>query len=393
MRIKTLIQLLLPLTLMGFSFLMMTGGLSTSGLYDAYQRMTSGVNGRASAASHTVTVAARIAPLDGYTYAGQLDATITFADADGAQTVFDLHYPADYNAFHDGFGPLWLANWRPDLANNPQVSPVLGNSCLQTMNGENLAPSLRYRSAYKDYIVCRVLDEEGPNAPRSYDITKAKPAVIGVLWASRNHQPADITRERCIAEARIWSREIAKPEDRFMACVFVVAEKPQQVEVFTFELTGDSIIEVGGAGEGWSRDPVKTREAPRLTQYRLMQAWLTDPEAREAAAKRAYAHVSENLDQVIPQRLSGLDSVAWKSGRVNFAFVAKSASEMRRIRKKSKDSESRHLYQHIRKLVCGSDERAALLAFQENSATYTYDLNRKDGRPMTMFATFPNLPC
>ena len=66
----------------------------------------------------------------------------------------------------DGFGPLWLANWRPDIANNPQVTPVLGNTCLQTHNGENLAPSLRYRTGYAEYIVCRVLEEEGPNAPR-----------------------------------------------------------------------------------------------------------------------------------------------------------------------------------------------------------------------------------
>mgnify|MGYP007124611280 CR=1 FL=1 len=66
---------------------------------------------------------------------------------------------------------------------------------------------------------------------------------------------------------------------------------------------------------------------------------------------------------------------------------------MRRIRKKSLDAEPRHLYGHIRKLVCGSVERDALVAFQENTGTYIYQTNRRDGHLMTQYAAFPNLPC
>lgn len=393
MRVSTVFQFLLSFALLAVAYLLMTGGLSTNRLHDAYQRFSSGVTGRSAVASHSVTATATIGPLDGDTYAGQLDATITFTDADGAATVFDLHYPNDYNMFHERFGPLWLANWRPDIANNPQVTPVLGNSCLQTIRGENLAPSSRYRTGYKEYIVCRVLDEEGPDAPRSYDITQARPAIIGVIWAKQNHQPIDAPRERCVAEARIWSSEIAKPGDRFMACIFVVNEAPQKVETYAFELTDNSIVEVGGAGEAWSRAAVDTRDAPRLVQYRMMQTWLADPQAHATAAERAHAHVSANLDQVVPARVSQLDDVAWKDGIINFTFAAKDTAEMTRIRDGSQGGADRHLYQHIRKLVCGSDERAALLAFQENAATYMYDLNRSDGRPMTQLAVFPNLPC
>jgi hypothetical protein len=381
------------MVLMGGAVLTMSGLVSTDGLYDTFQRIKSGVSGRSAETSYEVIASASVEPLDGYTYAGQLHANITFADADGAETVFDLHYPTDYNTFYDGFGTLWIANWLPYIANNPQVSPVLGNTCLQTHRGENLAPSLRYRTGYSEYIVCRVLDEQGPGAARSYDISTAKPAVIGVIWASRNHQPMDYPRERCIAEARIWSTEIAKPEDRFMACVFVINEEPQQVEVFAFELTEDRIIEVGGEGEGWSRSAVDTRDAPRLVQYRLMQQWLDDPEEHDAAVQRAYAHVTANLDQITPQRISQFDGVEMKDGIINFIFSAKSTSEMARLRDESNVSADRHLYQHIRRVVCGSDERAALLAFQENAATYAYDLYRSDGQPMTRYTVFPNLPC
>ncbi|GHE97885.1 hypothetical protein GCM10016455_18130 [Aliiroseovarius zhejiangensis] len=393
MRISTVFQFLFSFALLAVGYLLITGGLSTNSLYDAYQRFSSGVVGWSAEASHNVTATASIAALDRSSYAGQLDATITFTDAGGTETVFDLHYPTDYNLFHDGFGPLWLANLRPDIANNPQVTPVLGNSCLQTINGENLAPSLRYRTGYKEYIVCRVLDEEGPDAPRSYDITQAKPAVIGLIWANRNHQPMDYPRERCVAEVRIWSTEIAKPGDRFMACVFVVSEEPHQVETYAFELNEDSIVEVGGASESWSRAAVETRAATRLVQYRLMQEWLADLQIHDAAVERAYAHVAANLDQVVPARASQFDGVERKNGVIIFTFRAKDTAEMFRIRDGSNDGADRHLYQHIRRLVCGSDERAALLAFQENAVTYIYELNSSDGRPMTLYGAFPNLPC
>lgn len=393
MRISTVFQFIALLALLAVGGLLITGRLSANGLYDTYQRLSSGTVGSAATASNTVTATASIAPLDGYTYAGQLDATITFTEAGGTKTVYDLHYPTDYNMFHDGFGPLWLANWNLEIANNPQVSPVLGNSCLQTINGENLAPSPLYQTAYKEYLVCRVLDEERPDAPRSYDITRAKPAVIGVIWASANHQPMDDPRERCVAEVRIWSTEIAKPSDRFIACVFVISEAPQQVEIYAFELTEDSIVEVGGASEGWSRAAVETRDVPQLGQYRFMQEWLADPQAHAAAVERAYAHVAANLDQVVPQRVSQFDRVEYESGVINFTFSAKDTAEMFRIRDGSEHGADRQLYQLVRPVVCGSDERAALLAFQENAPAYKYDLNESDGQPMTQFGTLPNLPC
>lgn len=393
MRLSALFRLLLLATVFAFSFLLMTGAVSTGSLFDAYQRYTSGVSSQSGAPEHRLTASATTSRMDGYTYAGRLNAKITFTDATGAETAFDLHYPSDYNFFHDGYGPLWLANMRPDISNNPQVSPVMGNSCLQTINGENLARGVRYRTGYKEYLVCRVLDEEGPDAPRAYDISKAKPAVIGVIWANKNHQPIDIPRERCVAEMRIWATEIAKPGDRFMACVFVVSEAPQQVEIFAFEMTKDKIIAVDGSNEAWPRKVVAARDATRLEQYRLIQTWLSDETARDAAVDRAFAHIEARLDQVIPDRISQLNSVARKDRVINFSFGAKSDKEMLRLRQHSSDSADRHLYNHVRRIVCGSDERAALLAFQENAPTYTYDLSRRNGASMTLYAAFSNMPC
>ncbi|PTX53794.1 hypothetical protein C8N43_3837 [Litoreibacter ponti] len=393
MRISVLLHLIVSISLLTLSFLLVTGKVSTSGLYRAYQQVSSGVVGRSAVPDHSVTATASISPLEGYTYAGQLDARITFTGASGVETVFDLHYPSDYNAFHDGFGPLWLANWRSDAPNNPQVTPVLGNSCLQTINGENLAPSLRYQTGYKEYIVCRVLDEEGQDAPRVYDISKATPAVIGVIWANRNHQPIDYPRERCVAEARIWSTEVAKPGDRFMACVFVVDEEPQQIEIFAFELTERSMVEVGGDGEAWSRVAVATREASRLVQYRLMQGWLDDPQAHDAAVERAYAHIAANLDQAVPTRLSRFESVELRDGIIDLTFSAKNSAEMFRVRDNSPNGEERQLYQNVRNMLCGSDERAALLAFQENEITFVYEVNGSNGQPITPYGWFTNLPC
>lgn len=393
MRFPIVLQLLTAFAFLAISVLTVTGVLSTNGIYQTYQRYVSGVIGTSAESRFSVTAMTGITELDEYTYAGQLDAKITFTDAEGAETVFDLHYPEDYNLFHDGFGPLWLANMRADIANNPQATPVLGNSCLQTKRGENLAQSRRYRTGYKEYLVCRVLDEEGPDAPRLYDISKSKPAVIGIIWANRNHQPIDKPRERCIAEARIWSTEVAKPGDRFMACVFVVNEAPQQVETFAFELTENRIIEVGGGNESWSRARVNAREAPTLMQYRLIQNWLSDEQSYEDAVDRAYDHIIANLDQVTPARVSEFSSVERTPAAVNFTFRANDTDEMFRIRDGYPDGADRHLYQHIRRLVCGSDERAALLAFQENRVTYTYALDRSNGDPMTLYAVFPNLPC
>ncbi len=393
MRLSIVFQFLFAFVFLAFGILLLTGSLSTRGIYDAYQRYSSGVVGQPAESNYEVTTSAAVSPLDGYTYAGQLDATITYSDASGAETVFDLHYPTDYNFFHDGFGPLWLANMRPDIADNPQVSPVLGNSCLQTINGENLATNRKYQTGYKEYLVCRVLDEEGPDAPDSYDISKSKPAVIGVIWTKRNQQPIDAPRERCIAEARIWSVEIAKPGDRFMACLFVVSEAPQQVEVYAFELTDGSIVEIGGAKESWPRAAAKAREATRLVQYRLIQKWLSDPQAHDEAVKRAYDHIAANLDKVVPTRVSKFDGVEHKQDTIKFTFRAKDTAEMVRIREKSRHGADRHLYKNIRPLVCGTDERAALLAFQENKVTYAYELNRSNGKPMTLDAAFPNLPC
>ena len=390
---RTIFQYLIPLALLTFAVLMFTGTVSSNGLYDGYQRLISGVRGRPGEASHKVTTRTSIATIEGTAYAGRLDASITFMDAEGAATEFDLHYPDDFNRFHDGFGPLWLANWRSDIANNPQVTPVLGNTCLQTIRGENLAPAMRYRTGYREYLVCRLLDEEGPDAPRSYDIRQARPAVVGVIWANRNHQPLDIPRERCVAEVRIWATEIAKPEDRFMACILVVSGQPAEIQVHSFELTGDHIAEIGGAGERWPRKPVKMRDATRLAQYRLMQNWLQDADTHAAAVGRAQAHIAANLDQIIPNHLTQFDDVDLERDVVNFTFRARDTKKMTRIRDGSSDGADRHLFGHIRSVVCGSDERAALLAFQENAATYTYDLNRRDGRPMTRFATFPNFLC
>ena len=392
MRLSLVFQILFSLVLMGFAISLMTGTTSTTALFDAFQRSSAGVTGRPAQSEHSLSASAEIAPIDGYTYAGRLDARLTFTDAEGGETVFDLHYPEDYNFFHDGFGPLWLANMRPDIANNPQVTPVLGNSCLQPIRGEALADNVRYRTGYKEYIVCRVLDEEGPDAPRAYDISKAKPAVIGLIWANRNHQPIDIARERCVAEARIWSSEVAKPGDRFMACVFVVDEDPAQVETFAFELTPERIIEVGGEGQSWSRAPVEARDAPRLAQYRLIQTWLEDPAAHDAAVERAFAHVQDNLDQATPQRISQLDGVEMRQDVIYFTFSARSDAEMTRRREKPFGTE-RALFQHLGPVVCGSTERAALLAFQENDPAYMFDLKRRNGDPMTRFGTFPNMPC
>jgi len=186
---------------------------------------------------------------------------------------------------------------------------------------------------------------------------------------------------------------VAEPGDRFMACVFVVSEEPKEVEVYGFELTKSSMVEVGGLGEGWTRAAVKSRAAPRLEQYRLMREWLADPQSHAAAVQRAYDHIAANLDLVVPARESQLDGVELKRGIVYFTFGAKSDAAMSQIRDKSALSADRHLYRHIRPAVCGSDERAALLAFQENAPTFMYELNRRDGRPMTQFATFPNLAC
>ena len=356
-------------------------------------RRSSGVTGQKGEASHTVTAIASIAPLEGYDYAGQLDATITFTDASGEDTVFDLNYPADYNMFYDGFGPLWLSTWRNDMPNHPDVSPVLGNSCLQTIRNENLAPNVRYQTGYKEYIVCRILDEQMPDTQQIYDIANASPAVIGVIWTSLNHQPIDYPRERCVAEIRIWSTEIAKPGDRFMACVFVIDEDPQQVEIYTFELTEDRIIEIGGESEAWSRKRVETRDANRLVQYRFMQEWLENPQARQAAVDRAYAYISENLDQVRHQRESQFEGVEQKEDIINFTFSEVLPAEMASFREGSSYGEERHLYFHIRNLICGSDERAALLAFQENVRTFKYDLYQRDGKPRTLFSWFPNFNC
>ncbi|MEL6362316.1 MAG: hypothetical protein AAFR21_14660 [Pseudomonadota bacterium] len=393
MRFPIVLQLLAALSFLKISVLLVTAVVSTNGIYYAYQKYVSGVIGTSAESRFSVRAMTGITELDEYTYAGQLDATIVFSDAEGAETVFDLHYPEDYNLFHDGFGPLWLANMRADIANNPQATPVLGNSCLQTKRGENLAPSPRYRTGYKEYLVCRVLDEEGPDAPRLYDISKSKPAVIGIIWANHNHQPIDNRRERCVAEARIWSTEVAKPRDRFMACVFVVNEALQQVETFAFELTENRIIEVGGGNESWSRAKVKTRASPILEQYRLIQNWLSDEQSYDEAVDRAYDHIVANLDQVIPTRESEFSSVERRQATVNFTFRAKDTEGIFRIRDGYPDGADRHLYQHIRPLVCGSDERAALLAFQENRVTYTYALDRSNGEPLTLYAVFPNLPC
>lgn len=178
-----------------------------------------------------------------------------------------------------------------------------------------------------------------------------------------------------------------------MACLFVVDEASQQVETFAFELQEDRIVEIGGENEGWSRSAVDTRGASRLVQYRLIQEWLADTEAYEDAVQRAQEHIEANLDQVIPSRVSELIGVERKDHGIEFAFRAKNTREMFRIRDERRNGAERHLYQQIRRLVCGSDERAALLAFQENSVPYTYRLEQSNGDPMTLYAAFPNSPC
>jgi len=393
MRISAVITYFVWIVLLVFLCLMLTSVITPRQLYSTYNRFSSGVLGHSAEADHTMSAAASIVRGDGQTGVGQLEAKIIFTDAEGAQIGYDLHYPKDYGPLPDGQGPLWLANWRPDIPNNPQVSPVIGNSCLQTTAGDNLSPNMRYRTGYREYIVCRVLDEEGSDSTHHYDITHAKPAVIGVIWASKNHQPMDAPRERCVAEIRIWSTEVAQPGDRFMACVFVIDEEPEQVEIYAFELTGSRIVEIGGPGESWPRAMVATRNAPRLRQYRLMQEWLIDQQAHAAAVDRAYDHFAANLDHTVPQRVSPFDGVARRNGVINFTFSANHDSEMFRIRDGAVFGSEIQLYQHIRKLVCEDDERAALMAFQENETAYMFDLNRQDGQPMTQHGTFPNLPC
>lgn len=340
-------------------------------------------------AAYNLAHTASIKQIDGHDFPGQLDVNLTFTDQNGGKKVYDIHYPKDFTFHYEGFGPLWMATWRNDMPQNPEITPLIGNTCLQPNRGENLARGIEFRNGNREYLVCRFLYEISPESDEYYNLDKAAPAVIGLLWANRNHQPIDMPRERCVAEALVWANEIAKPKDQFMACVYVVNEQPQDIQVFAFELTEDAIVEVGGNGQVWARGKNKARHgADDLVQYHMMQKWLEDENELKAAQDRAFAHVSENLDQIVPTRLAKFDGIKRKNDAIHFSFTPKSKSEMFRIRDSRPYGEESSLYKHIRKLVCSDDEAAALMAFQGNKPTYLYSVEE-----VTLRARFPNLPC
>ena len=96
MRFSILLHSLFAIAFLVITVRLFTGALTIDGVYQAYQRYFAGVVGKSGGSSFDVAVKADITELESSVYAGRLDAKITFRKADGAETVFDLHHPADY---------------------------------------------------------------------------------------------------------------------------------------------------------------------------------------------------------------------------------------------------------------------------------------------------------
>ncbi|WP_282152790.1 hypothetical protein [Ruegeria atlantica] len=189
---------------------------------------------------------------------------------------YQLRMLEDFKLVGENPQSLWRETMRPDLPQHPDVSPIIGNSCLEPHRGEALTNDKDLALAYSNYVGCRVVAEKPDGFDGVNDQDASPEAVIGFLWGTPNHQPVSLSRERCTAEARVWVTTIAQTDDRFILCVMVVDAAEGVVESYAYEQSSDYVFALPQNGSEmasrWRRNPTKRRaSAPckRIFRFRI----------------------------------------------------------------------------------------------------------------------------
>ncbi|EEE36294.1 hypothetical protein RKLH11_127 [Rhodobacteraceae bacterium KLH11] len=296
---------------------------------------------------------------------------------------YQLRMLEDFKFAGENPQTLWLETMRPDWPQHPDVSPIIGNSCLEPHRGEALTNDKNLALAYSNYVVCRVVAEKPDGFDGVYDQDAFPKAVIGLLWSVPNHQPVSLSRERCTAEARIWATTIAQPDDRFILCVMVVDAKEGVVDSYAYELSSDYVFALpqneSEMTSRWRRNPTKRRASANLQTYLQIQDWIKNDSGRERALKESGPGILTAVSQTRPSR-----DFSFVEGIISDQMIVLTIEVQRpnEFRAWAGNTAARKAANWLRGPLCNSEHGAALLAYQQNVTSFRVTFVKPDQSPL-----------
>ncbi|WP_109310404.1 hypothetical protein [Ruegeria sp. AU67] len=296
---------------------------------------------------------------------------------------YQLRMLEDFRFAGDNPQNLWLETMRPDWPQHPDVSPIIGNSCLEPHLGEALTNDKDLALAYSNYVVCRVVAQKPDGFDGVYDQDAFPKAVIGFLWGAPNHQPVSLSRERCNAEARIWATTIAQPDDKFILCVIVVDASEGVVESYAYELSSDYVFALPQSGSEvasrWRRNPTKRRASANLQTYLQIQRWIKNDGGRENALKESGQDILTTISETQPSRDFSFVEGTISDQMITLTIEVKRPNEFRTW---TGNTAARKAASWLRKPLCNSEHGAALLAYQWNVTSFRVTFVKPDQSPL-----------
>ncbi len=296
---------------------------------------------------------------------------------------YQLRMLEDFKFATENPQSLWLETMRPDWPQHPDVSPIIGNSCLEPHRGEALTNDKDLALAYSNYVVCRVVAEKPDGFDGIYDQDASPKAVIGLLWGAPNHQPVSLSRERCTAEARIWATTIAHPDDKFILCVMVVDAAEGVVESYAYELSSDYVFTLpqneSEMTSRWRRNPTKQRASANLQTYLQIQDWIKNDSGREQALRESGPGILSAASETRPSRDFSFIGGAISDQMITLTIEVRRPNEFRTW---TGNMAARKAASWLRKPLCNSEHGAALLAYQQNVTSFRATFVKPDQSPL-----------
>ncbi|KIC40170.1 hypothetical protein RA27_15185 [Ruegeria sp. ANG-R] len=324
-----------------------------------------------------------------------LDVSVQFQEDGEAGQEYSYHLRLLEDFKFAGGRPwnLWLATMRPDWPQHPDISPIIGNSCLEPHNGEALTGNRKFALSYSEYVVCRVVADKPDGFEGTYNEDAYPKAVIGLLWGTPNHQPVSMSEDRCAAEARIWAATIARPDDRFVLCVMVVDSAEGVVDIYAYELSSDYISALStngsGASQRWRLKPTKQRESKNLQTYRQIQDWVKNDNGRAQALKVSGPGIIDAASELRPSRDFRFVKGTLSDQLIILTIEVRHPEEYRTWTGNSAVLKAANW---LRQPLCKSEYGAALLAYQQNVTSFRVIFVKPDGSPL-METWIPPMLC
>ncbi|MBO9445784.1 hypothetical protein [Ruegeria sp. R14_0] len=339
--------------------------------------------------SSTATTAKTVTEVGAQPVAGKVDphliAYVRYRTGHNGTEEFSyrLRMLEDFKFARENPPSLWLETMRPDWPQHPDVSPIIGNSCLEPHRGEALTTDKDLALAYSNYVVCRVVAEKTDGFDGVYDKDASPKAVIGFLWGKPNHQPVSRSRERCNAEARVWATTIAQPDDRFILCVMVVDAAEGVVESYAYELSPGYVFALPQNGSEmtsrWRRIPTKRRASANLETYIQIQDWIKNDDDRKRALKETGPGILTAISELPPSRDFSFVEATISDEVIKLTIEVQRPNEFKTW---TGNSAARKAASWLRKPLCNSDHGGALLAYQQNVTSFRVTFVKPDQSPL-----------